>query len=83
MSIHPMSSEMLPDQNSINADLKHKLDLLQKQLNAQKADNLALQSKYDEDMKKMGECLFRIEGFIGSDSDFRFYTDFPDYSTFK
>ena len=74
---------MLPDQNSINADLKHKLDLLQKQLNAQKADNLALQSKYDEDMKKMGECLFRIERFIGSDSDFRFYTGFPDYSTFK
>ena len=77
------SYEMLPDQNSINTDLKHKLDLLQKQLNAQKADNLALQSKYDEDMEKMGECLFRIERFIGSDSDFRFYTGFPDYSTFK
>ena len=78
------SYEMLRDQNSINTDLKQKLDLLQKQLNALKADNLGLQSKYyDEDMGKMGECLFRIERFIGSDSDFRFYTGFPDYFTFK
>ena len=31
----------------------------------------------------MRGCLFRIERFIGSDSDFRFYTGFPNYMTFK
>jgi hypothetical protein len=29
------------------------------------------------------QYLFRMERFIGSDSDFRFYTGFPDYATFK
>ena len=78
-----ISSEMLLEQNSTNTDLQHKLDLLQKQFRAQKTDNTALQRKYDEDMDKMRGCLFRIERFIGSDSDFRFYTGFPNYMTFK
>jgi hypothetical protein len=29
------------------------------------------------------QYLFRMERFIGSDSDFRFYTGFPDYATFN
>ena len=78
-----MCSEILPEQNSINTDHQVQLDQLQKELNFLKTDNLTLQKKYDEDMKNMRGCLFRIERFVGSDSDFRFYTGFPNYSTFK
>ena len=31
----------------------------------------------------MKNCLFRLERFTGSDIDFKFYTGFPDYTTFK
>ena len=71
------SYEMLPDQNSINTDLKQRLDLLQKQLNARKANMMKIWKKWEN------VCVFQIEQFIGSDSDFRYYTGFPDYSTFK
>ena len=29
------------------------------------------------------KCSFRLERFIGSDHDFKFYTGFPDYTTFS
>lgn len=62
------------------------VDNLQKQAEALQSKNNTLQKKYDDDdddVKAMEQCLFRLERFIGSDSDFRFYTAFPDYSTFK
>ena len=31
----------------------------------------------------MKNCLFQLERFIGSDINFKFYTGFPDYTTFK
>ena len=31
----------------------------------------------------MKSCLFRLERFVSSDVDFKFYTGFPDYTTFK
>ena len=34
-------------------------------------------------MKEMKQCMFRLERFLSSDTDFRFYTGFPDYTTFK
>ena len=34
-------------------------------------------------MAKMQQKLFRLERFIASDHEFRFYTGFPDYATFK
>jgi hypothetical protein len=52
------------DDNSENTvqDLKNKISSLQ-------AQNMALSTKYDED--------------VASDSDFKFYTGFPNYSCFK
>ena len=43
----------------------------------------SLQKKYHSDIKAMENKLFRMERFIGSDHDFKFYTGFPDYTTFK
>ena len=45
--------------------------------------NYELQQKYVDDMAKMQQKLFRLERFIASDHEFRFYTGFPDYATFK
>ncbi len=42
-----------------------------------------LQAKYDHDMNAVKHCLFRLERFVSSDHDFKFYTGFPDYATFK
>ena len=49
------------------------VDNLQKQIEALQSKNSSLQKKYDDDMKAMELCLFRMERIIGSDSDFRFY----------
>ena len=64
------------------SDCDNIVENLQKQIEALQSKNNSLQKKYD-DMKAMEQCLFRMERFIGSDSDFRFYTGFTDYSTFK
>jgi hypothetical protein len=53
-----------------------KLEALQSKYNS-------LEKKYEDDVKAAGKCLFRLERFIGSASEFRFYTGFPDYATFK
>ncbi len=42
---------------------------------------MQLQKQHKEDIKKVQS--FRLERFIGSDSDFRFYTGFPNYVIFK
>ena len=42
-----------------------------------------MQAKFDKDVENLKCGLFRIERFISSDSDFRFYTGFPNYSCFK
>ena len=56
-------------------NLKEKITILQAKCNS-------LEKKCN-DVKATEQCLFRMERFIGSDSDFKFYTGFPDYSTFK
>ena len=56
-------------------NLEEKIAILQSKCNS-------LEKKYN-DVKATEQCLFRMERFIGSDSDFKFYTGFPDYSTFK
>ena len=43
----------------------------------------ALEKKYKDYVKEAEKCLFRMERFIGSDNDCRFYIGFPDYATFK
>ncbi len=42
-----------------------------------------LQQKYVDDMTKVQQKLVRLERFIRSDHDFRFYTSCPDYATFQ
>ena len=66
------------DDNSENTvqDLKNKISSLQ-------AQNMALSTKYDEDVAKLKCGVFQLERFISSDSDFKFYTGFPNYSCFK
>jgi hypothetical protein len=44
---------------------------------------LQLQKQHEEDIEKVQSSAFRLERFISSDSDFRFYTGFPNYSSFK
>ena len=47
----------------------------------------SLKEKYDDLQKRFEQadkCTFRLERFIGSDHDFKFYyTGFPDYATFS
>jgi hypothetical protein len=56
--------------------LKDKITLLE-------AQKTAMQAKFDKDVENLKCGLFRIERFISSDSDFRFYTGFPNYLCFK
>ncbi len=44
---------------------------------------MQLQKQHEEDTEKVKLSAFRLERFIGSDGDFRFYTGFPNYSIFK
>ena len=64
-------------------NLQEQLQLLQKKHDTLQEKHDTLQKKYNDDMKAMEQQLFRMERFIGSDHDFRFYTGFPNYSTFK
>jgi hypothetical protein len=56
---------------------------LEEQLKDLKQKHEQLHTKYDSNMEVMRQCVFRLEQFIRSDIDFRFYTGFPDYATFK
>ena len=60
-----------------------KTSSLLQELEETKERYIQLEAKYDYDMKEMKQCLFRLERFLSSDTDFRFYTGFPDYTTFK
>ena len=45
----------------------------------------SLQKKYNDLQRKFQQadkCAFRLERFLG-DHDFKFYTGFPDYATFR
>ena len=64
-------------------DMKEMKQCLIQELEETKERYIQLEAKYDNDMKEMKQCLFRLERFLSSDTDFRFYTGFPDYTTFK
>ena len=64
-------------------DMKEMKQCLIQELEETKERYIQLEAKYDNDMKEMKQCLFRLERFLSSDTDFRFYTEFPDYTTFK
>ena len=46
-------------------------------------EHTELQKKYDELLTKYNQCILRIEHVIASDANFKFYTSFPNYATFK
>jgi hypothetical protein len=56
--------------------LKEKMAILE-------TEKLQLQKQHVEGIEKVQLGAFQLERFIGSDSDFRFYTGFPNYSSFK
>jgi hypothetical protein len=49
----------------------------------EKSDLAELKQKYDELSTKHKQCVLRIEHVIASDTNFKFYTSFPNYTTFK
>jgi hypothetical protein len=52
---------------------------MKEEIDTLKAKCNSLQKRVDEAEK----CSFRLETFIGSDHDFKFYTGFPDCETFS
>ena len=83
-------SEITPSCNNKDVDVSEVNDTttspmisceleMKEEINALKTKCEALQTKVDAADK----CAFRLERFIGSDHDFKFYTGFPDYATFS
>ena len=56
---------------------------LKEEISALKAEKLQLEKQHEEDVEKTQLSTFRMERFVSSDSDFRFYSGFPNYSSFK
>ena len=71
-----------PDSNVQNNDNNNEVSKLKEEISLQ-AKNIALREKYDKDTADLKSGLFRMERFIASDADFRFYTGFPNYNSFK
>ena len=46
-------------------------------------NNNELQKKYDELSTKYNQCVLQIKHVIASDANFKFYTSFPNYATFR
>ena len=72
-----------PDSNVQNNDNNNEVSKLKEEILSLQAKNTALQKKYDKDTADLKCGLFRMERFIASDADFRFYTGFPNYNSFK
>ena len=70
--------DLTKDVNSENTvqELRYKISSLQE-------ENMALNKKYDECVTKLKSGVFQLERFTSSDSNFKFYTGFPNYSCFK
>jgi hypothetical protein len=48
-----------------------------------KTEHAELKRKYDELSSKYEQCVLRIEHVLASDTNFKFYTVFQNYATFK
>ena len=72
-----------PDVNVESNANNNELGKLRKEIISLQAKNEAVQEKYDKDTADLKCKLFRMERFIGSDTDFRFCTGFPNYNCFK
>ena len=60
-----------------------KMNELQLNYDLRKSEHAELKQKYDELSSKYKQCVLRIEHVIASDANFKFYTSFPNYATFK
>ena len=48
-----------------------------------KTEHAELKTKYGELSNKYKQCVLRLEHVIASGANFKFYTSFPNYATFK
>ena len=71
------------DTNTEDTNREDTINQLKDKITLLEAQKTAMQTKFDKDVENLKCVLFRIERFISSDSDFRFYTGFPNYSCFK
>jgi len=74
-SIHPTTLE--------HGDEHDEIDKLKEQIQSLESKCEFLEKTHEAYVSSSQQCLFRLERFLGSDCDFRFYTGFPDYATFK
>ena len=76
-------SSVIDDSSTKDDNSKNTIQDLENTISSLQAQNMALSTKYDEDVAKLKCGIFHLERFINSDSDFKFYTGFPNYSCFK
>ncbi len=58
-------------------------DGFEQQYNKLKTKHDELKTKHEELSNKYNQCVLRLEHVIASDTNFKFYTSFPNYATFK
>ena len=66
-----------------NESTSSEISALKSELEQLKRENKSLKSKHDELSSKYQLCVLRLEHVIASDVNFKFYTSFPNYGTFK
>ena len=69
--------------NSTVVETEDPINKLKEEMAILETEKLQLEKQHEEDIEKVQLSAFRLERFIGSDSDFRFYAGFPNYSSFK
>ena len=68
---------------SIDCSTQTDIEQVENQLQQLKIKYNELEAQYQNDLKVMESKIFRMERFIGSDRDFKFYTGFPNYARFQ
>ena len=68
---------------TVNTESEDPINKLKEEIAILESEKMKLQKQHEEDIEKVQLSAFRLERFISSDSDFRFYTGFPNYSSFR
>mgnify|MGYP002803995026 FL=1 len=79
----PTCTQTLTSENDSNTDNDDIQQKLKDKILELQAKQVTLQAKYDEGTNNLHSSLFQLKRFMGSDIDFKFYTGFPNYSSFK
>ncbi len=77
------ASAVSSENNFTVVEIEDPIPKLKEEIAILEAEKMQLQKQHEEDIEKVQLSAFRLERFIGSDSDFRLYTGFPNYSIFK